>query len=36
VEGETPYIGKVKVLVFEFDRQSSSYLLDADIFDQVA
>jgi len=36
VEGETSYVGKVKALVFEFDRQSSSYLLDADVFDQVA
>ena len=30
-----PYIGKLKALVFEFDRQSSSFLLDADVFDNV-
>jgi hypothetical protein len=36
VDEKNPYIGKIKVLVFEFDRQSSSYLLDADVFDQVA
>lgn len=35
VQGRDPYKGKVKALVFEFDRQSSSYLLNADIFDQV-
>jgi len=35
VKGEKPYIGKLKATIFEFDRQSSSYLLNADIFDEV-
>ena len=36
VKGDTPYKWKLKALIFEFDRQSSSYLLNADIFDQVS
>lgn len=35
VKEKTPYTGKLKAMVFEFDRQSSSYLLNSDVFDQV-
>ncbi len=34
-ENMVQYQGKVKVLLFEFDRNTSSYLLDADVFDGV-
>ncbi len=35
VKGRTPYTGKLTAMVFEFDKNSSSYLLDADVFDNV-
>jgi len=35
VQGRSTYHGKLKAMVFEFDRKSSSYLLNADVFDGV-
>lgn len=35
VEGTTPYKGKLKAMVFEFDRASWAALLDADSFDSI-
>lgn len=35
VKGRTPYVGKLTAMVFEFDKNSASYLLDADVFDNV-
>ena len=35
VKGTTPYRGKVTAMVFEFDRKSGSFLLDADAFDGI-
>ncbi len=35
VKGRTPYVGKLQVMAFEFNKDSSSYLLDADVFDNV-
>jgi hypothetical protein len=35
VKGRTPYTGKLTAMVFEFDKNSSSFLLDADVFDNV-
>jgi len=35
VSGTKPYRGKLKAMVFEFDRASGSILLDADAFDSI-
>ena len=35
VKGKTPYKGKVTAMVFEFDRKSGWFLLDADAFDGI-
>lgn len=35
VKGRTPYTGKLTAMVFEFDKNSASFLLDADVFDNV-
>jgi hypothetical protein len=35
VNGTTPYKGKLKAMVFEFDRASGASLLDADSFDSI-
>lgn len=35
MNGKTPYQGKLKAMVFEFDRASGGFLLDADAFDAI-
>jgi len=35
MQGSTPYRGKVTATVFEFDRASGGFLLDADAFDGI-
>lgn len=35
VKGRIPYVGKLKIMVFEFNKDSASFLLDADVFDNV-
>lgn len=35
VKDTTPYTGKLRALVFEFNRESGGALLDADAFDSI-
>lgn len=35
VNGNMPYKGKLKAMIFEFDRASGATLLDADSFDSI-